>query len=276
MARNLEKAKKMFEGLQNVEIVKGDFEDVKSMDAALSGVNRAMLVSAAGKHEQYDYECDFLLACKRANVEGVVRVSTCTALIHPGTRGVYARAHASIEANIKLNGHPVVDLNPNWFMDNILASAGEMKAAGQMSWPVSGDGKSAFIDTRDVGNAAAEILTSADDIFKKFIAAGKIEIHGPELTSFQEQLAKMSKSVGYDIKINKVPGEAWVGALCGFGMSKLFATSFLDTVEICDGKRKPYQPIEQKSSDLLLSIYKPKFTVDDWLKQPHVQGALKK
>merc|ERR1711871_1759430 len=121
-----------------------------------------------------------------------------------------------------------------------------------------------FIDTRDVGAAAAAILTSNSETFKKFIAAGKIEIHGPESTSFQEQIAKLSKAVGYDIKINTVPGSAWVGALMGFGMSKLFANSFLDTVEICDSKRTPYQPMVQKTSELLLSIYKPKYTVDDW------------
>ena len=107
-------------------------------------------------------------------------------------------------------------------------------------------------------------------------AAGKLEIHGPEMTSFQEQVAKLSKAVGYDIKINKVPGSGWVGALVGFGMTKLFAESFLDTVEIVDLKKEPKRPVQTKTSELLLSIYKPQYTVDDWCKLPHVQGALKK
>jgi len=100
MARNVEKAKKMFEGLSNLTIVKGDFADTKSLDAALEGVDRAMLISGPGKHEQYDLECNFLAAAQRAKIEGVVRVSTCTSLIHAGTRCVYARAHACIEAHI--------------------------------------------------------------------------------------------------------------------------------------------------------------------------------
>jgi len=175
-----------------------------------------------------------------------------------------------------LNKLPVVDLNPNWFMDNILLSAGEMKAAGQMSWPVSGDGKAAFVDTRDVGNAAAAILSADSTVFAKFIAARKIEVHGPGLTSFQEQIATLAKTVGYDIKINKVPGSAWVGALMGFGMTKLMAESLLDTTLICVSKKKPYQPVTQKTSELLKSIYTPKYTIDDWVKQAHVQAALKK
>jgi len=63
VARNVEKAKKMLGDLPIVTIVKGDFEDEKSLDAALAGVNRAMLVSGVGKHEQHDVECDFLLKC---------------------------------------------------------------------------------------------------------------------------------------------------------------------------------------------------------------------
>eukprot|EP00466_Bigelowiella_natans_P013257 jgi/Bigna1/39626/e_gw1.34.81.1 len=276
MARNVEKAKKMLGNLPNVTIVKGDFGDEKSMDAALEGVSRAMLVCGPGKHEQYDYECDFLLACKRANVEGIVRISTYSCLIHRGTRNVYARAHSSIEGNIEVHGHPVVDLNPNWFMDNILSSAGEMKAAGTMSWPVKGDAKNPFIDTRDVGNAAAEILASDSETLKKFIAAKKIELHGPEMTSFQDQIAKLSKAVGYEIKIKEVPGAAWVGALMGFGMSKLFANSLLETVNMCEKKKKTYRPVVAKTSELMLSIYKPQYTINDWVKLPHVQGAMKK
>jgi len=276
MARNVDKAKKTLGDLPNVTIVKGDFEDEKSIDAILKGVNRALLVSSAGKHEQYDLECDFLLACKKANVEAIVRVSTYSPLIHRGTRNVYARAHSSIEGNIELHGHPVVDLNPNWFMDNILLWAGEMKAAGTMSWPVKGDAKSAFIDTRDVGNAAAEILASDSETLKKFLAAGKIELHGPKMTSFQDQIAKLSEAVGYNIKINEVEGAAWVSGLTGLGIPKLFANSFLETVEICDAKREPYRHSAQETSKLMLSVYEPQYTIDDWVKLPYVQGALKK
>ena len=276
MIRNVEKAKNMLGGLPNVTIVKADFTDAKSLEAALNGVDRAMLVSGAGKHEQYDAECDFLAAAKKTNVAGVVRVSTGSCLIHPGTRGVYARAHAGIEAHIKLNKLPVVDLNPNYFMDTILGWAEEMKAAGRISWPVSGDGMAAFVDPRDIGNAAAAILTSDSKTFEKFIAARKIEIHGPKFTSYQEHIAKLAKAVGYEIKINTVSGSAWVDAMVGIGVSKLLAESYLDTIEIVDGKKKPYRAWTQRTSELLLSIYKPRYTVDDWVKLSYVKKALKK
>ena len=42
--------------LPNVTMVKGDFEDPASLKAALVGVNRAFLVSAAGDDAQFDRE----------------------------------------------------------------------------------------------------------------------------------------------------------------------------------------------------------------------------
>mmetsp|Transcript_4362 Transcript_4362/g.6537 ORF Transcript_4362/g.6537 Transcript_4362/m.6537 type:complete len:311 (-) Transcript_4362:145-1077(-) len=275
MARNLDKASKMFGGLK-VKVVKGDFADEKSVAEAMKGVDRAVLVSGAGKHEQFDWEADFLDAAKAAKLEGVVRISTCSGLISPGTRTVYARAHASLESYITFNKLPVVDLNPNWFMDNILGSAGEMKAAGQVSWPSPGEGKAAFIDTRDIGNAAAAIVSSDSKTFAKFLEARNIEIHGPEFTSITGQLEVISKAAGYPIKLNEVPPAGLAKALMGFGLSKLFANSFVSTMLMADGVKKPMKPLVQKTSELLLSIYKPQYTISDWVKQPHVMAAIKK
>ncbi len=80
--------------------MRGDFDDIASLDAALAGVQRAMLVCGAGQHEQYDREVAFLAAAARAQVEAVVRVSTASCLISTGSTGVYARAHGCLETYI--------------------------------------------------------------------------------------------------------------------------------------------------------------------------------
>lgn len=263
--------------LPNVTIVKGDLNDGKSVDAALVGVTRAMLVSGAGEHEQFDREADFLTAAKAAGLEAVVRISTCTALIHPGSRGVYARAHASLEAFIEYHDLPVVDLNPNWYLDNWLGSAGEAKASGQLTLPTTGEAKWAMIDVRDVGHAASAILSTSNDQLQMFLKARNIQVHGPELVSFQDKAAAIGKAVGYDIKVNTIPREVFVGVLQGFGMSKLFAESFADTIRLVGGEAKPMGASPQTSSKLLFGIgWKPRHSLADFAASDKVKAAFAK
>jgi uncharacterized protein YbjT (DUF2867 family) len=275
MVRNLEKAKDLAT-LPHCTVVKGDFEDEESLTAALVGVDRAMLVSSAGKHEQFDIEVGFIAAATAAGVKAIVRISTASFLIHPGSTGVYARAHACIAAYIDYHHSPVVDLDPNWYFDNIIGSAGEAKANGTISYPATGTGKSAMIDTRDVGSAAAAILLLDDAKIAQFLQARVIEVHGPELVSFNDNAVALSAAAGYPIRINQVSAKDFAGALMGFGLSKLFAYSFAHTVEGADGIGTPMSPYVQTTSPLLLSIWKPKHNLASWASQPYVVESFKK
>ena len=49
-----------------------------------------------------------------------------------------------------------------------------------------------------------------------------------------------------------------------FGMSELFANSFLDTVLKVAGTRPWHRECTQDNSALLLEIWKPKYTVHQW------------
>lgn len=268
---------KALAALPNVTVVKADFNDKKSVVAALKDVNRAMLVSGAGEHSQFDREVGFIQAATEAGVEGVVRISTGSFLTHPGYTGVYGRAHACIQAYIERMKSPVVDLCPNWYLDNWLGNAGEAKAAGQLTLPTEGKLKSAYIDPRDIGSAAALILTSSADELSSFIAARRLEVHGPALVSFQDKAAALSKAVGYPIKINTIPAAAWIEVVKGFGMTDLFAKSFCDTVQVCGGEKPPPSPGCNTSSGILLAAgWKPKYDLEAWANSDHVLAAFKK
>lgn len=273
--RNVEKAKDLA-SLPNCTLVQGDFEDEKSLANALIGVDRAMLVSSAGTHEQFDVEVGFIAAATKAGVKAIVRISTFSALIHTGSTGVYGRAHAGIQAYIDYHKAPVVDLCPNWFFDNILGSAGEAKAAGTFSLPASEQGASAMIDPRDVGSAAAAILLLDDSQLSLFLAARRIEVHGPTVVSFKEYIDAIATAAGYPIVLNTVSEEAFAGVLQSFGMSKLFARSFAATVAAVDGK-PTMSPAVQTNSPLLAAInWQPKHNLASWVSQPHVLAAFKK
>lgn len=269
LVRNPESdAAKALAALPNVTVVKGDFDDASSLVPLLAGVTRAFLVSAPGEDTQYDREVAFIAAASNAGLEAVVRISTANCLIGLDSTGVYARAHARIEQYIAEHKSKVVDLQPNWFMDNWLGSAGEAKATGKITWPVPGDSPAPFamIDTRDVAGAATAILLADKDKLAEFLALGRVQLHGPELKTFADKAAVLSKACGKEIAVNAVPPDAWVAAMVGYGLSEDFARSFKDTILIVSGKEEGKRPICNETSPLLLQIWKPKHTLADWAK----------
>ena len=96
-----------------VELFAGDLGNPEHVAAALSGVSRAMLVSGAFSHDQFETETLFIEAAARAGLEITVRVSTASGLILPGTKGAYGRAHHGIQSFVAAGGYMVVDLNPD-------------------------------------------------------------------------------------------------------------------------------------------------------------------
>ncbi len=137
---------------------------------------------------------------------------------------------------------------------------------GKISLPVPGEHKLKFamIDPRDVAGAAATILLLPKEKLSKFLALGRVQVHGPEVKSFGDMAAVLSKACGKEITVNQVPPDAWAAALVGYGMTEYFASSFKETVQICAGEMEPQRPHSNENHPLLLEVWKPKYTADDW------------
>ena len=228
-------------------------------------MNRALLVTGAFAHEQFDRETDFLMAAKNAGLEAVVRISTASFLIHPDTQSAYGRAHHGIHSFAQSNDIPVVDINSDWFFSNWFSSAEEVINYGQITWPTKGNAKRAMIDTRDVASACALILTLPSADLKRFLATKIVEVHGPELLNFKELADIVSKALGYTITINAVPPAAWQKALEGLGIPRTFARSFLNTVLELAGDRPMKSPYVSTTSPLLTAYgWEAQYKASDW------------
>lgn len=275
--------------LPGVTTVEGDFDDHDSIASVLRGIRRCLLVSGAFAYEQFERETHFIEAAAAEGVEAIVRVSTASFLIKPGTKGQYGRTHHGIEAFSDVGKYPVVHLNPNWFLTNWLGNAAEAKAAGTITAPISGDGPRDmhFLDPRDLGDAAATILTLSLDDLGPLIEKGKLEIHGPAPCNYADKAAALSDAVGYKIEIQQVPREAFIKALQGFGIPRAFASSFCETYEQADGVVPPgYEGYGSdggrsnwnlsETSPELTKHWTPRYTVSDWVKSDAVMAAFKK
>jgi uncharacterized protein YbjT (DUF2867 family) len=268
---------KALAAMPNVTVVKGDFDDQDSVVAALKGVSRTLLVSDAFSHNHFEREAFFMKEADKT-VEATVRISTCSMLIRPGTTGAYGRAHHGLQAYADDHKLKVIHMNPNWFFSNWFMQAAEIKSAGTISYPVSAKGeKTAMVNPDDIGSACAHILTLPLDKLQPLLALKNVEIHGPALVNFEDVEAALTKSLGYDIKVNTVPAAAWAQGLMSMGIPRVFANSFLETVQMANEPTKYMTagPISQETSkELFASGWNSQTTLEDWANSPLVKGVL--
>lgn len=181
---------------------------------------------------------------------------------------------------------PLPSLPPGRFFSNWFSAGGEAKSTGKISLPVPGTGpRTTMIDPADVGTAAAAILQLPAPALAPFLAARRIEVKGASCVNFEDVAAALSKAVGYSIALQPVPGEAFVGVLMGFGIPRVFATSFLETYQQCDGivpagyegyGAALFEGFARHTSPELLAIGWKAKTVEEWAYAPATKAVFGK
>ena len=178
-----------------VETVIGDLEQPASLEAALVGVTRALLISPLHPR-QVEWQGNFVEAARRAGAVHVVKLSGLgTAPDSPLRSG---RWHAQTERHIADAGLPWTNLHPPFFMQNLLRSAATIASQGVLTASMQA-GKIAMVDARDVAAVAVAALTSDGHVGKTYT------ITGPEALSFQEVAAKLSDVTGRRVTYHDVP-----------------------------------------------------------------------
>jgi uncharacterized protein YbjT (DUF2867 family) len=138
-----------------LEVAVGDFEQPDSLDAAMAGCDHLLLLAPSSPSPQQEY--NVIDAARRAGVAHVVKVSFLGA--DPDAREVFHRRHGQIEQYLAQSGLAHTVLQPNYFMQNFLMSAPSVAGQGVL-YGMTGQGRTSYIDTRDVAAAAAQVLTS--------------------------------------------------------------------------------------------------------------------
>jgi uncharacterized protein YbjT (DUF2867 family) len=173
----------------------GDLEQPGSLDAALDGVTRALLISPLHPR-QVEGQGNFVEAARRAGAVHIVKLSGLgTALDSPLRSG---RWHAQTERHIAAAGLPWTYLHPPFFMQNLLRSAAVIAAQGVLVAAMQA-GKIAMVDARDVAAVAVAALTSDGHVGKTYT------ITGPEALSFQEVAQKLAAATGRPVTYQNIP-----------------------------------------------------------------------
>ena len=169
-----------------VETVVGDLEQPSSLDAALDGVTRTLLISPLDPR-QVELQGNFVEAARRAGAVHIVKLSGLGTALDSLLRSGWW--HAQTEQHIADAGLPFTHLHPPFFMQNLLRSAATIAAQGVLVSAMHA-GKIAMVDACDVAAVAVAALTSDGHVGKTYT------ITGPEALSFQEVAKKLAAATG--------------------------------------------------------------------------------
>ena len=134
-----------------VDQVRFDFADPGTWEAALDGVDRVFLMRPPAISDIKGVIRPFINALARQPIRAVVVLSVMG--VNP------AMPHWQLERDVKAAGLPWVMLRPAFFMQNLQSAyLSDIRDHDRIRLP-AGQGRTSFIDTRDVADVAAVALT---------------------------------------------------------------------------------------------------------------------
>ena len=211
---------------EGVDLAEGDFERLETIDAAIDGADRLFVLTPSTPRLR-EHERNLLEAAKRAGVR-VVKTSAFTAGEQSPMETI--RGHGEAEQDLKRSGLPYTILQPTFYMQNFFAMIN-----GGVIATAAGAGRVSMVDTRDVGAAAAAVLTEAGHDGKTYVLTGR------EALTFDEAAQILSEATGTEIAharvtqddirnaLREMTGDEWLGDLLA-ALSAVMADDRLATV----------------------------------------------
>ena len=193
---------------EDAELAVGDFADPASVRAALDGAD-ALLLSCADDPRRVGWETAAIDAAVAAGVRRIVKLSAAAA--EPGSPVAFWDWHGQVERHLRACGTDWVILRASWYMSNLLVAASGVAAEGRLYAP-AGQARIAMIDPRDVGAAAAAVLSGAGHEGQSYL------LTGPRAITYDEVAAGLSAATRSRVEFVDVPGDAACQAMIGDGM----------------------------------------------------------
>lgn len=196
-------------GVAGVTPVRLDYQDPQSITAALENVDRLFLMLPTG----YVNIFEMLEPVTRAAIERGIKV------VYQSVLGVDADdsiPYRRIELLLQNSGVPHVILRPNWFMDNFTSFWLEGIRHNCIAIPAA-DGQSSLIDARDIADCAAVALTSSA------FDGQALNLTGPAAVGYAEAAARISATIGREVRYNPISADAFVAMLTSAGVNADYA-----------------------------------------------------
>jgi uncharacterized protein YbjT (DUF2867 family) len=228
LVRDLDKAAEW--AAKGVELVQGDLNDPASVQAALEGIDRAVLI-LPNSEEQQRLELSFIEIAKQAGLPWLIKLSSPEAV--RGTTSTIPLAHIAAEDAIMESGMNWTFVRPSFFMQNLRGTVPQAKATGKLSMPM-GQGTVALTDCADARAFIAHVLTTNSEQHY-----GKCyDIAGPDgVLTFNDVARIIGEAIGRDVKYDDCDPVAFKEAIRPFHRNDWHSDAVaLLFAEIANGK----------------------------------------
>lgn len=220
MTRDPEKARATLARLgalaETVELVRGDYDDARSLASALAGISSLFLLAAPGptvvEHERAMMNA-VATSDAKATLKKVVKLSAMGADATPPLRA--SAWHGPGERAVRDSGLAWTILRPGGFASNALGWAASIRAGSEIEVGTS-VGRHGVVDPRDVAEVSARALLSSDLDGRGFT------LTGPEALSTPDQLAILGEALGRPIVMKLVTPDHAAGKMASFGLPAPF------------------------------------------------------
>lgn len=182
-----------------LEVVRGDLREPDGLEEAFAGVDRLLLISPpAPGHAQMELAA-LGLAAQSGTLEHVVKLSSIGVQGHEPA--LLSQPHVLVEEALAGGAFTSTLLRPASFMTNLMNNVREIRN-GEIRMP-AGRARIPFVDPRDVADLATLALTATDP------PTGPVLLTGPELLTFGDVAAKLSRALGREITYVDAEPEGW-------------------------------------------------------------------
>ena len=207
-ARNVAKAADL-----GVEVREADYGRPRTLDAALEGVDRVLLISSSEVGRRVPQHRNVIEAASRAGV----RLLAYTSVLRADTTELLLGVeHRETEAILRDSGVPFVLLRNGWYAENRGGSLPAALDRGRLPG-CAGDGRFSWAARLDYAEAAAAVLTTPGH-------EGRIyELAGDEGRTLAEFAAEVARRTGKPLAYRDMPEADYRASLVGAGIPEEFA-----------------------------------------------------
>ncbi|CAM3882843.1 SDR family oxidoreductase [Paracidovorax anthurii] len=186
-----------------VEVRQADYDHPEALEAALTGIDRALLISSDNFERRVQQHRNVIAAAEKAGVS----LLAYTGLIHCDQWTVpFAEDHKVTEQDLASSSLPTVVLRNGWYWENHTQGLRGAIAAGALAG-AAGDGRIAWAARRDLAEGGIAVLTGDGH-------AGKIyELAGDSSYTLADLADEVSRQTGKAIAYRNMPEAAFAGFL---------------------------------------------------------------
>ncbi|WP_282776864.1 SDR family oxidoreductase [Nocardia sp. CC201C] len=203
---------------RGAQVRAASYDDPAALDAALTGVDRVLLVSGNEFGKRVQQHTNVIRAAERAGVE----LLAYTSIPHAERNElILAQEHRGTEAVLAAATVPTVLLRNGWYWENYTGGLAHAVESGVLHG-AAGEGRVAGAARADYAEAAAQVLTTDGH-------AGRVyELGGDERLTYAELAQAISVAAGKPVRYQNLAQADYAAALEKAGLPAGYAQALAD------------------------------------------------